>query len=368
MATAHEAWFYETLPGGRVHCSLCPHDCRIADGSRGACAVRYNEDGKLWTVVYDAIVDGGTEPIEKKPLFHFLPGSTAYSIATVGCSLQCTYCQNWQISQWPRTHLPRRLPRAAENPFGAVGVDDLAGRIPGDRRTPQEIVDRAQQAGAASIAYTFTEPAIYYELVWNTAVRAKLAGLRNVLVTSAFINDAPLQQLADVIDAANVDLKFFDQTSYRRISRARLQPVLDAIRHLRRMGVWVEITTLVIPGVNDGPRELRQIAEFIRSVGAEVPWHVSQFHPAYRMTDRPVTPVETLRRARAIGLDAGLKYVYEGNVPGEAGEHTVCSECRTVLVERTGTELRVNRIHDGACPACGTPVDGVEMDPDAACA
>jgi pyruvate formate lyase activating enzyme len=321
--------------------------------------VRFNDGGTLRTVVYDTIVDHGVEPIEKKPLFHFMPGSSAYSIATVGCNLQCTYCQNWRISQWPRTHLPRRL----EHTKTIAGLDVLAQMIPGKRLAPRQIVADALEHGAASIAYTFTDPTIFYELTYDTSVLAQAAGLRNVLVTSAFISDAPLRKLAPVIDAANIDLKFFQDESYRRISRARLQPVLEAIRLLHDLGVWIEITTLVIPGVNDSPRELGEIAGFIRSLGREIPWHVTQFYPTYRMLDRPATPVETLRLARKIGLAAGLKYVYEGNVPGEGdGEHTVCAECGTVLLERFGVTLRVNRTRDGRCPACETPLDGVGME------
>jgi pyruvate formate lyase activating enzyme len=358
MATAHEAWFWEPLPNGRVHCALCPHDCRIANGSRGACAVRFNDGGTLRSVVYDTVVDHGVEPIEKKPLFHFFPGSSAYSIATVGCHLQCTYCQNWHISQWPRTHLPRRLERADT----IASLDLLAQMIPGRRLTPRQIVAEAKEQGAAAIAYTFTDPTIFYELTYDTAVLARAAGLSNVLVTSAFISEAPLRKLVPVIDAANIDLKFFRDESYRRISRARLQPVLEAIRLLHDLGVWIEITTLVVPEVNDTAEELGRIAGFIRSLGRDVPWHVSQFYPTYKMLDRPCTPVETLRRAREIGLAAGLKYVYEGNVPGERGEHTICAECGTVLIERFGVALRLNRIRDGRCPACATTVEGVGMD------
>lgn len=353
MAPLHEASFYEPLPDNRVRCTLCPHQCRIGDGSRGACAVRFNQGGVLYTLVYDRIVARDVEPIEKKPLFHFMPGSGAYSIATVGCNLRCTFCQNWEIAQWPMEHLPRRL---------AGPLTPVANAVPGRASSPAEIVDAAVESGAASIAYTFTEPTIFFELAYDTAVQARARGLKNVFVTNGFSSEPALRQMATVLDGVNVDLKFFEEGSYRRISRAGFQPVLDAIRLYRSLGVWVEVTTLVVPGVNDSDRELRQIAEFVRSVGPEVPWHVSQFHPAYKMLDRPVTPVETLRRARDIGLGAGLFYVYEGNVPGEGGEDTACYICGTVLIERRGSAMRVNRVKDGCCPACGAPIHGVFRD------
>ncbi|MBZ5558026.1 MAG: AmmeMemoRadiSam system radical SAM enzyme [Acidobacteriia bacterium] len=355
----HEASFYEAQPGGRALCTLCPHDCRIADGSRGACAVRFNDHGVLYTLAYDRVVTSTIEPVEKKPFFHFKPGSHAYSIATVGCNLQCAFCQNWEIAQWPREDLPRRL--GGDHGEARLPLEALASAIPGRARSPESIVDAAVDAGASSIAYTFTEPTIFLELAYDTAVQARARGLKNLFVTNGFISEAPARKIATVLDAANVDLKFFREKSYRRISRAGLEPILDAIRLYRALGVWVEVTTLVIPGVNDSDHELRKIAEFIQSVGPEIPWHVSQFFPAYKMADRPVTPVDTLRRARDIGLQEGLRYVYEGNVPGEGHEDTICPACRTVLIKRSGFTVRENRITDGCCPACATPVDGVEM-------
>jgi pyruvate formate lyase activating enzyme len=356
----HEAWFADRQPDGRVRCTLCPHDCRIADGSRGACAVRYNEGGVLYTIVYDRIVASTLEPIEKKPFFHVMPGSLAYSVATVGCNLQCTFCQNWEIAQWPRDELPRRL--AGEHGEAPVPLAALAYVIPGRQQSPEAIVNAAIDAGASSIAYTFTEPTIYFELAYETAVKARTRGLKNLFVTNGFIGEPALRKIAAVLDAANVDLKFFREESYRRITRAGLQPILDAIRLYHALGVWVEVTTLVIPGVNDSDDELRQIAEFIRSVGPEVPWHVSQFYPTYKMVDRPATPVATLRRAREIGVGAGLQYVYEGNIPGQGSENTTCPGCRTVLVERDGFTIRQNRVQGGRCPACGTHISGIEMD------
>lgn len=359
-AALHEAWFYERLPDNRARCTLCPHDCRIADGSRGACAVRYNDGGVLYTLVSDRIVASNLEPIEKKPFFHFKPGSLAYSIATVGCNQQCTFCQNWEIAEWPKERLPRRL--RGDRGEDRVPLAALADRVPGHPRSPEAVVEAAIAAGVSSIAYTFTEPTIYFELAYDTAVAARARGLKNLFVTNGYISEPALRKIATVLDAANIDLKFFREASYRRISRAGLQPILDAIRLYHALGVWVEVTTLVIPGINDSDEELRHIAEFIRSVGPEVPWHVSQFYPAYKMVDRPETPVATLRRAREIGLGAGLRYVYEGNIPGQGHENTVCPACRTVLIERFGFAVRWNRIKDGRCPACETWIEGVEMD------
>lgn len=364
MVTVREASFYETLPDGRVRCTLCPHECRILDGSRGACAVRVNARGRLFTLVGRRVVAQAVDPIEKKPLFHFLPGSRSYSIATVGCSLRCAACQNWEISQWPKEHLPRRIPRAEGSaaPRPDASVLAMEARVPGESMTPDQIVRSALASVCASIAYTYVEPTVFYELAYETAVRARASGLRNVFVTSGFISEPPLRRMAAVLDAVNVDLKFYRPESYLRLSRARLAPVLKAIRLWHSLGVWTEITTLVIPGVNDSEAELGGIARFIRSLGAEVPWHVSRFHPDFLLRDRPPTPVATLRRARRIGLDTGLRYVYVGNVRGERGENTYCHVCGALLIARASVFLRSNRIRAGACPDCGAPVAGVGMD------
>ena len=364
MYKLYEARFYQALSGEEVLCTLCPHNCHIAEGGRGACGVRYNKHGVLYTLVYDKIVARSVEPVEKKPLYHFYPGSMAYSIATVGCCLRCAFCQNWQISQWPKDHLPKRL-----DPNGPVETQEpicpqlleLEHAIPGEPVTPAGIVEAALAAGATSIAYTYTEPTIFYELAYDTAVLARKQGLKNIFVTSGFINEAPLRELATVLDAANIDLKFFKEESYRRISRVRLQPILDAIRLYHQLGVWVEVTTLMVPGINDSDEELDGIARFVHSVGVEVPWHISQFYPAYKMSDHPVTPLETLRRASDIGRAAGLRYVYEGNVPGERGENTYCYHCGSLLIPRYSFYVRNNRIHNGFCPDCGAVIDGVGM-------
>lgn len=357
----HEACYYTPLAEGKVLCTLCPHDCHIPDGGRGACAVRYNRGGKLYTLVYDKVVSRELDPVEKKPLFNFHPGSTAYSFGTVGCNMRCAFCQNWQISQWAKESLPKSTTCKVEGETICPRLEDLEHDVPGEPVTPQDIVAAAVASGAKSIAYTYTEPTIFYELAYDTAVLAREKGLKNIFVSNGFISEAPLRELAKVLDAANIDLKSFREETYRHISRARLEPILQAIKLYHELGVWLEVTTLVIPGVNDSDEELRDIARFVRSVGEEVPWHVSKFYPAWRMLDVPVTPVETLRRAAAIGREEGLRYVYEGNVPGEQGENTNCYRCGALLIERYGFHIRVNRIRNGACPDCGAPVDGIGM-------
>jgi pyruvate formate lyase activating enzyme len=365
MTTLHEARFYKLLPDGKVLCTLCPHDCRIPDEARGACGVRYHHHGHLYTLVYDKVVAREVNPIEKKPLFHFYPGSYAYSISTVGCNLRCNFCQNWTISQWPKTHLPKRIKAEVEKTEAPELVcpqlSEMQKIVAGETMTPRMIVDAAKQTGCISLSYTFTEPTIFYELAYDTAIIAREEGLMNNFVSNGFISEAPLRDLATVLDAANIDLKFFREESYRRISRARLQPILDAIQLYHELGVWLEITTLIIPGLNDSVEELKQIARFICDIDPAIPWHVTAFYPAYKMVNRSATPVDTLRLARQIGLDTGLRYVYEGNIPGEGGENTYCYQCGSLLIERYGFFVRQNHIHDKCCPDCDAVIDGLGM-------
>lgn len=335
-----EAMFYKKLDGMKVHCGLCRFYCVIADGKRGICGVRENHGGTLFTLVYGRAIAENVDPIEKKPLFHFQPGSRSYSVATVGCNFRCHHCQNYSISQtmW------------------------AGGRVSGFELPPSEIVRKAVAAGCSSISYTYTEPTIFYEYAYDTALLAKQAGLKNVFVTNGYITSQALARISPCLDAANIDLKGFSEKFYREVAHAVLGEVLETIIEYKRLGIWVEITTLIIPNLNDSDEQLKGIARFIADqVGVETPWHVSQFYPTYQLTDQPRTPVATLRRARQIGLDAGLRYVYEGNVPGEGGENTSCPGCGELLVRRHGFYIRENRIRDGKCAACGTLVDGVEM-------
>jgi pyruvate formate lyase activating enzyme len=331
------AMFQEAKEGGKVLCGLCSHHCLIAPGKRGICAVRENRDGVLYSLVYDKVIAQNIDPIEKKPLFHFLPGSLSYSIAAPGCNFRCLHCQNADISQLPRDH---------------------GGQVLGHNVPPETIVDAARQYRCASISYTYTEPTIYFELAYDTARLAAVAGIRNVFVSNGYITPEALKTMKPYLHAANIDLKGFRDEFYKKVCGARLKPVLDAIVLYKEYGIWIEITTLVIPGHNDSEEELKQIAGFIKSVGEDIPWHVSRYHPTYKLTDQPVTPASTLARAKQIGLDAGLRYVYEGNIPGE-GEDTFCPGCRKTLVKRIGFSVLENKVKEGKCAYCGTKVDGV---------
>ena len=333
-----EARFYEKLEESKVHCHLCAHECKIDPGKRGLCHVRENQAGTLYSMVYGMVVAENTDPIEKKPLFHFLPGSRSYSIATAGCNFMCLHCQNYDISQFPKRH---------------------EGEIPGMERSPEAIVREAKANRCATISYTYTEPTLFMEFAQDTAHLAKAQGIRNVFVSNGFMTEESAKALAEVIDGDNIDLKSFQDDFYRKVCKARLQPVLDTIARLRRAGVWIEVTTLVIPGHNDSVEELTDIAQFIKGVGPEIPWHVSAFYPTYQMMDRPRTPPETLLKAREIGLAAGLRYVYTGNIPGQGGENTYCYSCGEVLIERVGYTIKGFILQDGKCPKCQTAIDGV---------
>ncbi len=333
-----EARFYEKFEEEKVQCHLCAHECKIDPGKRGICHVRENQGGTLYTLAYGKVVAENIDPIEKKPLFHFLPGSRSYSIATAGCNFMCLHCQNYDISQYPRLH---------------------GGRIIGEERSPEAIVAHALASHSASISYTYTEPTIFMEYAQDTALLAREQGLRNVFVSNGFMTEASAAALATFIDGDNIDLKSMRDDFYRKVCKARLQPVLDTIVRLKQAGVWLEVTTLVIPGHNDSEEELTEIAQFIKGVGVGVPWHVTAFRPTFKMMDRPPTPPATLEKARDIGLKAGLRYVYTGNIPGQMGENTYCYACGELLIQRLGYTIRSYKLKDGQCSKCQTPIDGV---------
>ena len=339
-----EAMLYERLDGDRVRCYLCAHRCTISEGRLGVCQVRENVEGKLYTQVYGNTIAQHVDPVEKKPLLHFYPGTLAYSVATPGCNFRCQWCQNADISQMPR-----------ESPLYL-----------GEEASPEEIVDAAQQTGCRSIAYTYTEPTIFFEYTYDTARVAQERGMANIYVTNGYMTKEMLDLFHPYLDAANVDLKAYRDETYRKYVGARLQPVLDSLVRMKELDIWLEVTTLILAGINDRPEELRETAEFLaREVGVETPWHISRATPAYQMRDMPSTPLATLQEARAIGLDAGLRYVYVGNVPGEA--NTYCHACGEVLVRRIGYSIRTNRIRqEGTCPNCGAAVAGVGMEGEAA--
>jgi pyruvate formate lyase activating enzyme len=332
----HEAMLYEKIAGNRVRCHLCAHRCVIADGKKGVCQVRENRGGVLYTLVYGSTISQNVDPVEKKPLYHFYPGSPAYSIATPGCNFRCQWCQNWQISQMPRES------------------DLTAGR----EATPEQIVASAIETHCRSIAYTYTEPTVFFEYAYHIALLASLDHLANIFVTNGYMSREMLEMFHPYLDAANVDLKAFREETYRRYVGARLRPVLDNLKLMKRLGVWIEVTTLVIPDLNDDPTELRDAARFIAlELGPDTPWHISRFFPVYKMTDRSPTSIRTLHRARDIGLEEGLHYVYLGNVAEES--NTTCHHCGRLLIRREGYWVVENHIRQGSCPACGTPVAGV---------
>jgi pyruvate formate lyase activating enzyme len=335
-----EAYLYETLEEDKVRCRLCNHRCLIKPGARGICGVRENRSGTLESLVYGQLIAGNCDPIEKKPLFHFLPGTSSYSIATVGCNFRCLFCQNADISQMP--------------------VDQ--NRILGDRVGPEDIVRAALRTGASSISYTYTEPTVYFETALDTARVAAKEGLKNVFVTNGYMTKAALDEIHPDLHAANVDLKAFSDRFYREQCGARLDPVLRTIKTMKKMGIWVEVTTLLIPGLNDTVSELEQIAEFLVSVDPYLPWHVSRFHPTYRLTNTHATPAKSVRNAIHIGYDKGLKYVYTGNIMGDEGENTVCHQCGEPLIDRTGFCVTRNRLKDHRCPECNAVIPGVWED------
>jgi pyruvate formate lyase activating enzyme len=331
-----EALFYEKRDNKKVKCSLCAQYCVISEGERGICGVRENNGGVLYSLVYGKVISMNIDPIEKKPLFHFLPSSTSFSIATVGCNFKCKHCQNFEIAQYPKEHV----------------------NIPGDEVTPETVVESAYKAGCKSISYTYTEPTIFFEFAYDCARLAHERGIKNVFVSNGYTGPEATRTIAPYLDGNNIDLKGDDEF-YKKISGARLRPVLNTIRLMKELGVWVEVTTLVIPTYNDSEKTLKEIAEFIKSVDPAIPWHVTQFYPTHELTGQPRTPMKILRRAREIGLEAGLKYVYEGNVPGEGRESTYCPNCGELVIERVGFLIKQNKLVDSCCFQCKSEIDGV---------
>ncbi len=332
-----EALFYENDKED-IKCTLCAQQCRIRQDGRGRCGVRQNIEGKLYSLVYGELVAEHIDPIEKKPLFHVLPGSLSYSISTVGCNFRCQHCQNSSISQ-----------------VCGLVVSDLGGR----RVSPDEVVAKALQNGCQTISYTYVEPTVFYEFALDCAVSASRHALRNVFVSNGYIGAAAARKIAPYLHAVNIDVKAYSDQFYQKICGARLQPVLDCVRLMKDLGVWVEVTTLVIPGLNDSDEELSAIASFLASVDASIPWHVTGFYPTYKMMDRPPTSSSDLSRAYRIGQDAGLSFVYQGNAAASGGENTLCPACGELLIERRRYAILRNLIRAGRCPGCDAVVAGV---------
>jgi len=330
-----EAMFYDKLEGGDVRCGLCNHRCRIKPGKRGICGVRENQEGTLKSLVYGKLIAMHVDPIEKKPLYHFMPGHLSYSIATVGCNFRCLHCQNADISQMP-----------AER-----------GIIAGDYVPPEDVVSEAISAKCLSIAYTYTEPTIFFEYAYDVAKLAAGKGLKNVFVSNGYMTENAARTIEPYLDGINIDLKGDDEF-YKKVCGARLDPVKRTIELMWNLGIWVEVTTLLIPGYNDSDSQLEDIAQFLAGISSDIPWHVTAFYPTYKLKDAPPTSAQILRRAIKIGKKAGIKYVYGGNIPGE-DEDTLCPDCGKSLVDRFGFRVTRNSVVDGKCPDCGEKVAGV---------
>jgi len=319
----------------KVQCELCPHGCILRPGQRGDCGVRENIGGELKTLVYGIPCAVHIDPMEKKPLFHFLPASPVFSIATAGCNLRCRFCQNWTISQ--------RTPEETNN-------YDLP---------PEKLVAAAGRNGCRSIAYTYSEPIVFYEYMYDSSRLAHKAGMKNVMVTAGYINQKPLKELAPLIDAANVDLKG-DNDYYRTVCGGTLQPVLDTIILMREKGIWVEITNLIVPTLNDRPEKIKWLVSWVYdNLGPDVPLHFSRFHPMYKLRNLPPTPEQTLKRARQTALEKGLRYVYVGNLRWPEGEATYCPSCGKVVIRRSGYTVLDNHLKNGKCKFCGETIPGV---------
>jgi pyruvate formate lyase activating enzyme len=335
-----EALLYQKLGENKVQCNLCAHRCVINPGKKGICKVKENNSGILYTKVYGRTITQNIDPIEKKPLYHFYPGSKAYSIATAGCNFHCRFCQNWDISQ--------------------ITNDEILKS--GKKAAPEQIVLNTKQAGCNNIAYTYTEPTIFFEYSFDTARIAHETGLNNIYITNGYMTTEMLEMISPYLDAVNVDLKAFRDETYRRIIGARLQPVLDNLKKIKRLGIWLEVTSLIIPSVNDDPHEIRDMANFVATeLGRDVPWHISRFFPAYKMKGIPATPLQTLQMAKKIGLEAGLYFVYLGNLENNGITDTNCPQCGQVLIQRTIFGIIKNIIQDSHCLNCGMEIAGVGL-------
>ena len=341
----YEAILYENDKDSKVACTACKHKCTIPEGHAGICGVRYNDAGKLYLLVYGKAVAHHVDPIEKKPLYHFLPKTTAYSIGTVGCNFHCKFCQNWDIAmatQDPREKLKEKVP------------------LMGDDMLPNDVVEECISSGSKTIAYTYNEPSIFAEYAHDTAKIAEKKGLKNIFVSNGYDSTEELNLMSGLLDAINIDLKSFNEDFYKKICGGKLQNVLDTIVEVHSRGIWMEITTLLIPGHNDSDEELRNIAKFIAGIDATIPWHVTAFSPCYKMLDVKPTPPSSLYRAYDIGKEEGLQYVYVGNILDEEHSTTHCPECSTPLISRNGYSVVVEDSFDkGKCKTCGKEIPGV---------
>lgn len=331
-----EARFYRKLDNRKVRCQLCPRQCMVADGKRGHCGVRENRGGVFYTLVHSRVCAAYVDPIEKKPVFHFLPGTAAFSVATAGCNVHCQFCQNWEIAQ--------TLPELA----------------PAEYMPPPRVAELARRSGCPTIAFTYSEPTVFSEFLMDAADAGHEAGVRSIAVSNGYIEQQALREAYGRMDAVKIDLKSFSEAYYRRVVKGRLKPVLETLAALRAMGKWTEIVYLVADALNDSDRELRAMAGWIKAnLGADVPLHFTRMHPDYRMRNMAVTPLPTLERARAIACAEGLHYVYIGNVPGHPAQNTYCPRCGRMVVERVGFTASQVLMRGGCCPFCQLPIAGV---------
>ena len=331
-----EAQFYEKLPNKKTRCKLCPRECVIDDRERSYCGVRENRGGTYYTLVHSRVCAAHIDPIEKKPLFHFCPGILAFSVATAGCNVNCKFCQNWDISQ--------SRPEQVRSTY-----------LP-----PKELANLAQQYRCPAIAYTYSEPVVFYEYMRDAADAGHALGIKSVVVSGGYIQQDPLRKLCQGVDAIKVDLKAFSEKYYKEVVNGELKPVLEALVTMRKLGMWSEIVYLVVPTLNDSDAEFRALAQWVKSnLGAEVPLHFSRFYPQYLLKNLPPTPLETLERAKAIADAEGLHYVYLGNTPGHPAESTYCPKCHRIVIERIGFTVKEIHLRKGKCEYCQQAIAGV---------
>ena len=331
-----QARFYEKLTKGLVRCHVCPRECVIENGGRGFCKTRENQKGVLYSVVYGKVAAANIDPVEKKPFYHYLPGSTAYSIATAGCNFTCKFCQNWELSQ--------------------VRTEDLKTVS----MTPSDVASEAKKSGSSSIAYTYNEPTVFSEYVHDCAAEGVKKGVRSIVVSNGYIMQEPLQKLCEVISAYKVDLKSFSDDFYKNVTSGERGPVLETIKRLKKAGIWTELVHLTIPTLNDRETDFKAMGDWLMSeTGPDVPVHFTRFHPTYRLTNLPVTPVATLEKARNILMDKGMKFVYIGNVPGHPGNSTWCPKCGKEIIRRAGFSADTIGLKNGICIYCKTSIPGI---------
>ena len=331
-----EAKFYQKLPNKKIKCKLCPRECTVGDRERGYCGVRENRGGTYYSLVHSRVCAAHVDPIEKKPLFHYLPGTLAFSLATAGCNVNCKFCQNWDISQ------------------------ARPEQVPADYMPPQRVAELAKQYRCPTIAYTYSEPVVFSEFLMDAADAGHAAGIRSIVVSNGYMQQEALKAAYGKMDAVKIDLKSFTESYYRDVVTGQLKPVLDSLVTLRKMGKWTEIVYLVVPTLNDDDAEFLGLARWIKTnLGVDVPLHFTQFHPEYLLKNLPITPVPTLERAKAIADAEGLHYVYIGNVPGHPAQNTYCPKCRKMLVERVGFTASQMLIRKNSCPFCRHPIPGV---------